>query len=101
MLIPIRQVPTLSIILLTHPTVSHLAAYAHCCKHFPLFTRIPIYATTPVISLGRTLLQDLYASTPLASTIIPESSLSEVAYAYPQSTIGGEASHILLPPPTP
>ncbi|KAF7876709.1 hypothetical protein EAF04_001793 [Stromatinia cepivora] len=69
-----KQIPTLSLILLTHATVPHIAAYAHCCKHFPLFTRIPVYATHPVIALGRTLLQDLYSSTPLASTVIPTTS---------------------------
>ncbi|KAH8819792.1 beta-lactamase-like protein [Xylogone sp. PMI_703] len=95
-----KQVPTLSIILLTHPTVSHLAAFAHCCKHFPLFTRIPIYATTPVISLGRTLLQDLYSSTPLASTIIPPAALSEGSYSYSQSISASKDPHILLQPPT-
>ncbi|KAF4631408.1 hypothetical protein G7Y89_g6729 [Cudoniella acicularis] len=94
-----KQVPTLSIILLTHATTSHLAAFAHCCKHFPLFTRIPIYATTPVISLGRTLLQDLYDSTPLASTIIPLEALSETSYSYSQST-SNQDPNILLQPPT-
>lgn len=95
-----KHVPTISIVLLTHATVAHLAAYAHCCKHFPLFTRIPIYATTPVISLGRTLLQDLYASTPLASTIIPSSLLSETAYSYSKPGSGEDDSHILLQSPT-
>lgn len=78
----------------------HLAAFAHCCKHFPLFTRIPIYATTPVISLGRTLLQDLYASTPLASTIIPPEALSEASYSYSQLISTAEDPNILLQPPT-
>jgi cleavage and polyadenylation specificity factor subunit 2 len=96
-----REVPTLSIVLLTHATIAHLGAYAHCCKNIPLFSRIPIYATTPVISLGRTLLQDLYASTPLASTIIPSSSLSESSYSYNQVATDDERSHILLQPPTP
>jgi cleavage and polyadenylation specificity factor subunit 2 len=96
-----RQVPTLSIILLTHATPAHIAAFAHCCKHFPLFTRIPIYATTPVISLGRTLLQDLYASTPLAATIIPTSSLSETSYSHAPSFSYGEGPQLLLQPPTP
>ncbi|RDL33908.1 Uncharacterized protein BP5553_08276 [Venustampulla echinocandica] len=95
-----KQVPTLSIILLTHATTAHLAAFAHCCKHFPLFTRIPIYATTPVISLGRTLLQDLYSSTPIASTIIPSESLSEASYSYTQSVSADEDPNILLQPPT-
>ncbi|KAI7776194.1 cleavage and polyadenylylation specificity [Diaporthe eres] len=79
-----KQVPTLSLILLTHATVSHLAAFAHCCKNFPLFTRIPVYATRPVIDLGRTLLQDLYASTPAAATTINHGSLAETSYAYTQ-----------------
>jgi cleavage and polyadenylation specificity factor subunit 2 len=80
--------------------VAHLAAFAHCCKHFPLFTRIPIYATTPVISLGRTLLQDLYASNPLASTVIPREVLSEASYSYSQSISTSQDSSILLQPPT-
>ncbi len=95
-----KHVPTLSLILLTHATVAHLAAFAHCCRHFPLFTRIPIYATTPVISLGRTLLQDLYASTPHAATIIPSEQTSDSAIAYPNSGIEENKSHILLEKPT-
>ncbi|KAI0487161.1 beta-lactamase-like protein [Xylaria cf. heliscus] len=75
-----KQVPTLSLILLTHATTEHIAAFAHCCKHFPLFTRIPVYATGPIIGLGRTLLQDLYASTPAAATTIPSSALDGVSY---------------------
>ncbi|KAI8276340.1 Cleavage factor two protein 2 [Colletotrichum sp. SAR11_240] len=94
-----KQVPTLSIILLTHATTSHLAAFAHCCKNFPLFTRIPVYATRPVIDLGRTLTQDLYASTPLAATKIPHGSLSEAAYSYSQQPTGD--SDFLLQAPTP
>ncbi|MCJ1462758.1 hypothetical protein MMC07_001361 [Pseudocyphellaria aurata] len=94
-----RHVPSLSIILLTHATVSHLAAFAHCCKHFPPFTKIPIYATTPVISLGLTLLQDIYSSTPLASTIIPSNSLSESSYSYSSTSADGSVD-ILLQPPT-
>ncbi|MCJ1475059.1 hypothetical protein MMC13_003719 [Lambiella insularis] len=95
-----RHVPTLSIILLTHATSAHIAAFAHCCKHVPLFSQIPIYATTPVISLGRTLVQDLYASTPLASSIIPNTSLSESSYTY-SSLTPGDNLQILLQPPTP
>ncbi|KAI1280163.1 beta-lactamase-like protein [Xylaria sp. FL0933] len=91
-----KQVPTLSLILLTHATTEHIAAFAHCCKHFPLFTRIPVYATTPIIGLGRTLLQDLYASTPAAATTIPASDLDGVS-SYP----GHDASSdFLLQAPT-
>ncbi|KAM7204269.1 cleavage factor two protein 2 [Naviculisporaceae sp. PSN 640] len=93
-----KHVPTLSLILLTHATVPHIAAYAHCCKHIPLFTRIPVYATQPVINLGRTLTQELYSATPLAATTIPQTSLNEVAYAYPQASLAG--SNLLLQPPT-
>jgi cleavage and polyadenylation specificity factor subunit 2 len=94
-----RQIPTLSLILLTHATTSHLAAYAYCCKNFPLFTRIPVYATRPVIDLGRTLIQDLYASTPLAATTISRSSLTETSFAYSQN--GSSDQTFLLQSPTP
>ncbi|CAK7199824.1 hypothetical protein SEUCBS139899_002510 [Sporothrix eucalyptigena] len=95
-----KQIPTISLVLLTHATVSHIAAFAYCCKNFPLFARIPIFATKPVIDLGRTLLQDLYASTPLAAATIPRTSLTEVAYSYEQSH-SAEHSRFLLPAPTP
>ena len=84
--------------LLTHATTAHIAAFAHCCKHIPLFSQIPIYATNPVISLGRTLLQDIYSSTPLASTVIPETSLIEASYTYSTSGIGNSLQLLLQPP---
>ncbi|KAL6249976.1 hypothetical protein RBB50_002277 [Rhinocladiella similis] len=68
-----KHASTLSFILLTHATTSHIGAFAHCCKHIPIFSQIPVYATPPVIAFGRTLLQDLYSSTPLAATFIPGS----------------------------
>ncbi|KAK5687573.1 hypothetical protein LTS10_001712 [Elasticomyces elasticus] len=67
-----QHVSTLSLVLLTHATTECIGAYAHCCKHLPGFSRIPCYATTPVINLGRTLLTDLYAST-TTSSLIPGS----------------------------
>ncbi|KXJ90318.1 beta-lactamase-like protein [Microdochium bolleyi] len=93
-----KQVPTISLILLTHATTEHLAAYAHCCKHFPLFTRIPVYATTPVIALGRTLLQDLYSLNPAAATTIPKSALNGASDYETQES--PESSNILRQPPT-
>ncbi|KAH9861560.1 hypothetical protein J1614_011310 [Plenodomus biglobosus] len=96
-----KHVPTLSLILLTHATAAHLGAYVHCCKNFPLFTRIPVYATKPVISLGRTLLQDLYASSPLASSIIPNETLNESAYSFSSALRAGDDHNILLQAPTP
>ncbi|KAL8957706.1 MAG: hypothetical protein Q9193_005095 [Seirophora villosa] len=95
-----RHIPSLSIILLTHATTSHLGAFAHCCKNFPLFTQIPIYATTPVISLGRTLLQDIYSSTPLASTVIPQDSLAESSYASGSVQLDSTLQLLLQPPTT-
>ncbi|KAL2194890.1 beta-lactamase-like protein [Corynascus similis CBS 632.67] len=94
-----KQIPTLSLILLTHATINHLGAYAHCCKNFPLFTRIPVYATRPVIDLGRTLTQDLYASTPVAATTISPTSLAEASYSYAQTSFADH--NLLLQPPTP
>jgi cleavage and polyadenylation specificity factor subunit 2 len=72
----------------------------HCCKNFPLFTRIPVYATVPVISLGRTLLQDVYASTPLAASVIPSQALTESAYSFSSTMRGPNKPNILLQAPT-
>ena len=91
------HIPTLSFVLLTHPTIDHLGAFAHLCKHVPQFKSIPVYATSPVISLGRTLLQDLYSSSPRAATIVPAEALAEAAFA---RTTGGTPPSILLQPPT-
>ncbi|CZT14321.1 related to CFT2-cleavage and polyadenylation specificity factor, part of CF II [Ramularia collo-cygni] len=79
-----EHAPTISLLLLTHPTLDHIGAYSHCCKHIPHFSRIPVFATTPVINLGRTLLADLYASSTPAAATIP---------------IGGQ--HVLFDAPTP
>ncbi|KAI5467984.1 putative cleavage and polyadenylylation specificity factor [Mariannaea sp. PMI_226] len=94
-----KQVTTLSLILVTHATASHLAAYAHCCKNIPQFTRIPVYATRPVIDLGRTLTQDLYSSTPAAATTIPQTSLSEAVYSFSHTAAASQS--LLLQSPTP
>ncbi|OJJ60668.1 hypothetical protein ASPSYDRAFT_146360 [Aspergillus sydowii CBS 593.65] len=106
-----KHIPTLSLILLTHATPSHIGAYVHCCKTFPLFTQIPVYATGPVIALGRTLVQDLYESAPLAATFLPKASISEpgastaAASAASVTEVDGHsepvnAGRILLQPPT-
>ncbi|KAL5424367.1 hypothetical protein PMIN04_003287 [Paraphaeosphaeria minitans] len=90
-----KHVPTLSFILLTHATTAHIGAFVHCCKHFPQFKNIPVYATTPVISLGRTLLQDLYESTPLACSTVPADALAESSYS-----LGNTNPNILMQAPT-
>ncbi|KAF2151166.1 hypothetical protein K461DRAFT_258171 [Myriangium duriaei CBS 260.36] len=91
------QISSISFVLLTHPTIDHLGAFAHLCKHVPQFKSIPAYATSPVISLGRTLLQDLYASSPRAATIVPSAALAEAVYS---SATGTLPPSILLQAPT-
>lgn len=91
-----KHASTLSFILLTHATTAHLGAFAHCCKHIPLFTQVPFYATPPVIAFGRTLLQDLYSSSPLAATFIPGSGSSDDG----SSTDDRSRSNILRQAPT-
>jgi cleavage and polyadenylation specificity factor subunit 2 len=86
-----RHVSTLSVVLLTHATIEHIGAYAHCCKHIPGFSRIPCYATTPVVNLGRTLMLDLYGSSPHAASFIPQDGI----YSSP-----GETASLLLQAPT-
>ncbi|KAJ5748899.1 uncharacterized protein N7511_010595 [Penicillium nucicola] len=103
-----KHIPTLSLILLTHATPAHIGALVHCCRTFPLFTQIPIYATSPVIAFGRTLLQDLYASAPLAATFLPKTSVSEPGAASTLAGVSsdrdtetaGSTSRILLQSPT-
>jgi cleavage and polyadenylation specificity factor subunit 2 len=53
-----------------------------------------------VISLGRTLLQDLYSSTPLASTFLPLQSVSDEPSGNLSATAGSRRSNILLQSPT-
>ncbi|KKA26992.1 hypothetical protein TD95_000548 [Thielaviopsis punctulata] len=89
---------SISLILLTHATVGHLAAYAHCCKNFPRFTQIPVYATRPVIDLGRTLIQDLYESAPHAATLISETSLTETSFTHAPNA--ATFQNLLLQPPS-
>ncbi|KAK5168926.1 uncharacterized protein LTR77_006235 [Saxophila tyrrhenica] len=91
-----KHVSTLSIVLLTHATIEHIGAYAHCCKHVPGFSRIPCYATTPVMNMGRTLTLDLYGSSPNAASTIPRDSI----YSSPVTAAADEAANLLLQAPT-
>lgn len=91
-----KHVSSLSIVLLTHATVEHVGAYAHCCKHLAGFSRIPCYATTPVVNLGRTLLLDLYGSSPQAASTLPRDGLA----SSPAAETDAEGARILLQPPT-
>lgn len=95
---------------MTHATPAHIGAFVHCCKTFPLFTQIPIYATGPVVAFGRTSLQDLYASAPLAATFLPQGSISDPDTASSlvapaengnrNPEAAGSHGRILLQPPT-
>jgi cleavage and polyadenylation specificity factor subunit 2 len=58
-----------------------------------------VYATAPVKSLGRALLQDIYSSNPLAASSIPQSVLKEVSLGTGASSEALD-SNILLQPPT-
>ena len=62
-----KQTPTLSFILLTHATISHLGAFVHCQKFIPNFDQIPVYATQPVINYGNILLRSIYERKPYTS----------------------------------
>ena len=91
-----KQVSTLSIVLLTHATIEHIGAYAHCCKHIPGFSRIPCYATTPVVNLGRTLMLDIYGSSAQAASTIPKDGIySSIAFSGPDGS-----PNLLLQAPT-
>lgn len=57
-----KHTPTLSFIILTHATLSHLGAFVHCQKFIPNFNQVPVFATLPVITFGATLLKELYRS---------------------------------------
>ncbi|KAM0704030.1 hypothetical protein Q7P35_008262 [Cladosporium inversicolor] len=92
-----QHVSTLSVILLTHPTLDHLGAYAHCCKHIPQFNKIPVYATIPVVNLGRALVEDLYTSSKAAASVVPASALGTGNVGEEGSN---EGSNLLLQPPT-
>ena len=92
-----KHVSTLSIVLLTHATIEHIGAYAHCCKHVPGFSRVPAYATTPVVNLGRTLMMDMYGSSTLAASLVPTESI--ISSPVPSSA-PVEIPNLLLQPPS-
>lgn len=77
----------------------HIGAYVHCCKHVPGFNRIPVYATEPVITLGRVLILDLYASNPVASSTLPLSTLGELDPEV-SKVRDDEGTQILFPRPS-
>lgn len=57
-----KHAAAIDMILLTHPTLAHLGAFAHASKYIPGFDAIPVYATLPVINMGKSALLDLYRS---------------------------------------
>ncbi|ANB11323.1 Cft2p [Sugiyamaella lignohabitans] len=58
----INLAPSIDIILLTHATISHLGAFCYLYKMVPELASIPIYATMPVINMGRMITIDAYRS---------------------------------------
>ncbi|KAK9485535.1 beta-lactamase-like protein [Lipomyces starkeyi] len=71
-----RITPTIDLILLTHATISHLGAYVYACKRFPGFDAIPVYATLPVINMGRMATIDAYSTAWFTAPAIMASSTS-------------------------
>ena len=97
-----HHVSTLSLILLTHPTIAHLGAYAHACKHVPGFARIPTYATVPVVDLGRCVVTDLYATSTAAAGTVSAASISYgSSHAGASGDVGTDGPAFLLEAPTP
>ncbi|KAI7622912.1 putative cleavage and polyadenylylation specificity factor, partial [Hortaea werneckii] len=98
-----KHVSTLSIILLTHPTIDHLGAYAWCCKHVPLFRHIPCYATVPVVDLGRGVCLDIHGCPGgVSGGTVPTSSVASADASADDDHIAESRSpHILLEPPSP
>lgn len=66
----IRIAPNINAILLTHATISHLGAYAYLCKAAPEFATIPVYATLPIINMGRIITLDSYRSKGLLGPLV-------------------------------
>lgn len=71
-------------ILLTHPTISHLGAYVYLYKTSPeLFENVPIYATLPVINMGRMATLDSYRSAGLLGPLLDNQiSVTDVEEAF-------------------
>lgn len=94
-----RHTPSIDLILLTHPTLEHMGAYAHACKHIPGFSSIAVYATFPVSNLGRLLLQDIYLSTPKSHTrLLNPTSSTSVPYPPNPSTKLPPGATAFVPP---
>ena len=102
-----RHTSTIDLILLTHPTLEHMGAYAHACKHIPNFNSIPVYSTFPVSNLGRLLLQDIYLSTPKSFTQLQDTAVAAAPYPsspanfVPPGTTTELPENALKLPPTP
>lgn len=79
-----KILPTIDIILLSHPTTDFIGAYAYLAFHG---LNIPVYATLPACNLGRVATLDLYRSVgligPLKGT---EFELKDVEDAFDQIT---------------
>ncbi|KAK7208303.1 beta-lactamase-like protein [Myxozyma melibiosi] len=76
-----RLTPTIDLILLTHATFSHIGAYAYACKRFPGFDSIPVYATLPVINMGRMATIDAYTTAWFTTSPASEASSTAAAAA--------------------
>lgn len=70
-------------ILLSHPTIQHLGAYAYIHATVPKVREIKVYATLPVINLGRIATLEAYRSAGLTGRVKNEKvTLKEVEQAF-------------------
>lgn len=51
---------SVDLILLSHPTMAFMGAYAYLYKTSPVVRSIPVYSTAPVVSLGRVTTIEMY-----------------------------------------
>lgn len=56
------EIHNADLVLLTHATIAHLGAYAYLYSKYPELARIPVYATSPVVALGKLMTLDMYRS---------------------------------------
>ncbi|ODQ68559.1 hypothetical protein NADFUDRAFT_7619, partial [Nadsonia fulvescens var. elongata DSM 6958] len=65
-----KIISSVDLILLTHASISHLGAYAYTCHVNPSMASIPVYATLPVINMGRMVTLEAYRSAGLLGPLL-------------------------------
>lgn len=60
-----QEIKNAQLVLLSHATIAHLGAYAYLYHKYAELSQIPVYATAPVIALGKLMTLDMYRSAAL------------------------------------